>query len=404
MGLAKHAWMEAQERGWSVEDDKYVCDECVEDLYLKSVIADHVAAKACSYCNRTDIVDIAAPLEELMSSVASTLGYYFNEPTNAGVPYDDGAFVIDSTDTEDALLSLPLECDDTLLEDIVGAFENDYWVRAADGHWSSSHEHEVLSDSWGSFVSLVRHETRFHFNIAEKSDVAGPQELHPGIVLPTLGRLVDGAGLVRRVAPGSLLYRVRLRAKGDAWEPNEQQLGAPPVDRTRAGRMNPAGIPYLYVALDEATALAETVSSPPIEAVIATFKSARELIVIDLTDLPPLPSIFDERRRMERETLLFLGSFVSEISQPVTKDGSEHVDYVPSQIVSEYFEQVFRSKELAGAIDGLLYPSAIRPGGKNLVLFPKERRWLRKFDSVSLVSTETRQLSNWPEVARALNV
>jgi RES domain-containing protein len=34
-------------------------------------------------------------------------------------------------------------------------------------------------------------------------------------------------------------------------------MGAPPPNLARPGRMNPLGIPYLYVALDQATAIAE---------------------------------------------------------------------------------------------------------------------------------------------------
>lgn len=404
MGRAKDEWIEAQERGWSAPDDKFVCADCVEDTYLKSVIDANLADTTCSYCGRTNTVDIAAPVEALIQSIASTVGYHFNDPTDAGVPWDEGAFAIESQSTEDVLLSLPLECHDDLFQDIADAFMNDGWVRAAGGHWSSSHEHEVLGDSWSSFVSAVRHETRFHFHLAPVAASTGPQEFAPGSVLPTIGRLIDALRLVRRVEASRPLYRVRLRAKDDTWQPVAEQLGAPPVDRAPAGRMNPAGIPYLYVALDVATCLAETVSSPPVEAVIATFSATRELTVIDLTELPPLPSVFDEHCRGEREGLLFLHSFVEEISQPVTKDGSEHVDYVPSQVVSEYFAQVFEPSGQENGIDGLMYPSAVRPGGKNLVLFPTKRGWARTFDTATFLSADTRHLSHWPDVVQSLDV
>ena len=140
------------------------------------------------------------------------------------------------------------------------------------------------------------------------------------------------------------------------------------------------------------------------EVAVATFRSSRELTAIDLTTLPPLPSMFDDARRMDREGLMFLQAFVHEISMPVTKDGAEHVDYVPSQIVCEYFAQVFRPASREGRIDGLLYPSAVRSGGKNLVLFPSERGWSPKFDTASFVSAEIKQLKDWSDIAKALNV
>jgi RES domain-containing protein len=404
VGLAKHELIEEQERGWSAPDDKFVCPECVDDAYLREFILNHVADTTCSYCGRTENEDIAAPLEELMRPIAGAVGYHYNDPTDAGVPWDEGEFAIEPKSTEDVLMSLPLECHDDLFEDIARCFMNDAWVRSAGGHWSSSHEHEVFGDSWNSFVWTVRHGTRFHFHLSPVSPESGPQEFAPGSFLPVLGRLVAASGLVRKIQTGLPLFRIRVRARGDNWELNADQLGAPPLERARAGRMNPAGIPYLYVALEEATALAETVSSPPVEVVVAAFTSSRELTVIDLTALPPLPSIFDETRQMEREGLMFLQAFVREISIPVTKDGAEHVDYVPSQVVCEYFAQVFRFANCAGRIDGLLYPSAVRPNGKNLVLFPSERGSSRKFDTAVFVSATTKQLNDWADIAKALNV
>jgi RES domain-containing protein len=166
--------------------------------------------------------------------------------------------------------------------------------------------------------------------------------------------------------------------------------------------MNPAGIPYLYMAMDEPTALAETVSGPPVTAVVARFKAARALKVIDLTRLPPLPSVFDASKRKELEGLLFLRSFVESICQPVSKDASEQVDYVPSQVVSEYFAQVFRASERGDTVAGVVYPSAVRPRGRNVVLFPTERGHRRTFATAVYESATTKMLSTWADLSRAL--
>src|SRR3546814_2028076 len=62
---------------------------------------------------------------------------------------------------------------------------------------------------------------------------------------------------VRQVPEGTRVFRARMKERGDAWSPCAKELGAPPFDKARAGRMNPAGIPYLYVAFDTKTALRE---------------------------------------------------------------------------------------------------------------------------------------------------
>ena len=59
--------------------------------------------------------------------------------------------------------------------------------------------------------------------------------------------------------------------------------------------MNPAGIPYLYAALDKTTARREigVMKRTNKSVFTAIFALTRPLLVLDLTELPPLPSLFD---------------------------------------------------------------------------------------------------------------
>jgi RES domain-containing protein len=148
-------------------------------------------------------------------------------------------------------------------------------------------------------------------------------------------------------------------------------MGAPPSGLASAGRMNPPGISYLYCALERETALGELAPAPPIELVAAQFALCSDVRVLNLCELPKSPSVYDVACNDELEWLGFLHSFAREISRPVRKDGSEHVDYVPSQVVCEWFAQVHSEGDGGATLDGILYPSAVVPGGKNLVLFPQ---------------------------------
>ena len=49
-------------------------------------------------------------------------------------------------------------------------------------------------------------------------------------------------------------------------------------------------------------------------------------------------------------------------------DGREHIDYVPSQIVTEYFRHVYRTYD-GKPLDGIIFPSAHVRNGKNFVIF-----------------------------------
>lgn len=387
MGRAKQEWMEAQERGWTAPDNKFVCEQCVADSHLGSVIRAHASEKSCSYCGDEAERPIAAPLDVLVGSVAETVHHYFGDPADVGVPWDEGEYCADLMETGDVLQALGVEWRDELFEDVAESFDTLEWVRAAYGHWASSYDHEVLSDSWNAFANLILYDTRFHFHVAPLEGAEGPQELEPGQILPAIAKVIESVGLLKVLRAGSTFHRSRPRPDGATWPVNEQELSAPPSEHARAGRMNPPGISYLYLAFDAATAIAETTTTPSTVA-IAEFKATRDLNVVDLTVLPELPSIFDNSKRGRREELLFLQSFTAEISKPVPKDGTEHLNYVPSQVVCEYLAQIMRVSD-GTTIDGLVYRSAVHEGGKNLVLFPTDRGWNRSFSTAAFVKAET---------------
>lgn len=367
MGRAKWDWMEAQDRGWA-GIEKHVCAECVEDEHLKSLIDAAAERVECDYCGSESDEPIAAPVDAIMPAVMGALTHYFAEPASAGVPYEsaEGGWQVEGTDTEDALLTLPLECHDDLLADIVSdiANHNDLWVSAADGHWASEQRNRQLMSGWQSFSEHVKHRQRYFFSKPEEQ--YGP-DIEPSQLLPELAGVVVSMGLFRAINMDEDLFRARLRGPDDDWAVDGINLGAPPPDKAAAGRMNPAGIPYMYVALENDTAIIEVQQGMPSTTAIARFRPSRTLRVLDLTSIPEKPSVFDCERLRERELLIFLCGFVRAISQPVAKDGREHVEYVPSQIVCEYFACMHESET---RLDGILYPSAIQAGGRNLVLFP----------------------------------
>lgn len=395
MGRAKQEMIEAEERGW-YEPDGYVCPDCVEDEFLKSIISGNACHQKCDYCGEESVNDFAAPLEALMEAIRDTVFYYYNDPACAGVPCDGGSFIFDPIDTREVLETLGLECDSQLFDDVANAFINTGWIATAHGHWASSHQNEILSASWNNFVNVVKHDVRYFFSRIPNSKEFNSQWYDPPQLLSIINHLANELNLVWTLPLGTSFYRVRVREEGADWILNQDQMGPPPAACAAAGRMNPAGISYLYLAFEQQTALAEVLERPPSGAAIAQFDAQRDLVILDLTNLPPLPSIFDDSCRDQREGLLFLSSFIEEISKPVRKDGREHVEYVPSQVVSEYFALSFQTN--SQPLDGIAYPSAVRPGGRNLVLFPSKRGYERNFDQVLFLSSWELKLADWCEL------
>jgi RES domain-containing protein/ribosomal protein L37AE/L43A len=368
MGQAKREWEECQERGWDAPD-KAACPDCVEDDFLKDLIRQNASVRQCNYCGKRTRGASAAPLEAILPAVASALNYFYAEPTEAGVPYD-GGWVFEPTDTADALMGVAFSAQDDLFEDVVGSFWNTAWVSAAEGHWASSHRNEEWSYAWQAFAEKVKHQSRYFFMPGAADSVDSYQNA-PLDVLGLVGEMACDLGLVVQLPEKMTIFRVRERVANADWPICDEQLGAPRSHLANAGRMNPAGISYLYSSKTRQGALAEVLRGPPCHAVVGEFETVRPLMVLDLTCLPLLPSVFDETKRRSREAILFLNDFVADICQPVQKDGREHISYVPSQVVSEFFAQVFKTAD-GGKLDGIVYPSAVSPGSVNLGLFPRD--------------------------------
>lgn len=103
--------------------------------------------------------------------------------------------------------------------------------------------------------------------------------------------------------------------------------------------------------------------------------------------IPSRSNLAVERRpRHLYQHIKFLIDFAFEISRPVDKAGVPDIHYVPTQVMSEYLAQAFNPDVDGGQIDGVIYPSAANPEGRNLVLFPSRERCKPHFDWAEFVA------------------
>lgn len=364
MGSAQRNMEEVEDRGWN-DPRTNVCQHCIGDLYLRRLVRKHLTEANCTYCKSKSRK--AAPTSVVMEAVMRAVKYSYNDEASAGFPYDNEMspdYLMSSYVLESVLDSQDLDWPEKLKKDVANAFLNTGWIDAPDGEWMGAHPHERLHWSWDDFARAVKHQSRFHFQTRKRQRSCSDNLISMHDMLPFLGSLIRRHRMVCTVSESSIFYRVRCGK-----HPHEiAELGARSDGKGTAGRMNPAGISYLYLAFDEKTALTETRTNPGDEATISQWVASRYLSVIDLTRNLSCRSIFENEKR-EYETVQFLWRFVDEISKPVERDGSEHIEYVPTQVVSEYFAQAFRNAK-DKHVDGLIYPSSVQPGGKNLVIFP----------------------------------
>src|ERR1017187_1009969 len=185
-------------------------------------------------------------------------------------------------------------------------------------------------------------------------------------MLNAVGRIARRFRLIARLRKGTLVFRARRATRGASkWTGLE--LG-PPNDELakKSNRMSPAGIVMFYASDGPETAISEIggLVSP---AVVGTFSIDKNINILDLSCLPPEPSLFTQLSYEDMGSLQFLHEFCRDLSAKVDADGFEHVDYIPTQVVTEWFRTVFRHN--GRRIHGICYPSVQHPGGRSLVLF-----------------------------------
>lgn len=348
----------------------FVCDNCVDEVALKSFIRDNAEAESCDYCGREEETAIACPVDDFLRMLKDGFDVDWDDALNF-MPFDgeDWAIPEAQKDIWDLLDWFQLDLQDDLRDAVIRHFED---TTFAPRYFFGASQAERLEYGWNSFVEYVSHHSRYLFlTTGAEADKHDPYAIPAADMLRELGGAIRETGLVRPLAAGTTLYRARAHGKHDHPE-SASELGAPPAQCARiSSRMSPHGIPMFYAARERETALKETSSGGRGIAwylTVGTFEAGTGFNVLDLAELPDIPSVFDPDRRHLIEPLRFLHLFVDEVRKPIRRDEQEHLEYVPTQIVAEYLRHLYEH-QTGERVDGIAYRSTIAPDGSNVVLF-----------------------------------
>jgi hypothetical protein len=352
-----------------------VCTDCFDDEDIEAFIESKADSRICDFCRRKSRTrSIAAPLEEVLKFIFSAIDREYEKAVDAlgwdevagmlGGPYWDSRKLL----TDVISVRLPNDRDGRLLDLLTSCLGREPWCNR-DPY--SLRKDDQLNGSWGDFCKSVKHKRRYFFLHQSARRLPYQQEyLSPAKLLEFINTVVDEQALVKELPKGSLIYRARQQRAGKVLD-SPYDFGPPPVESaTRSNRMSPAGIVMFYGSDDRETAVAEIDDDPRLGIVVGTFRTTRIARVLDLTRFPRRLRFFEPRpdsNNVDRYALNFLHSFVRSLAAKVEPGGREHVDYVPTQVVTEWFRSSYR---YAGSpLDGIRYASAQRATGKSLVLF-----------------------------------
>jgi len=379
-------WMERQwEGGYNAPPNKKVCANCVVNEALADVVRQSADGDQCDYCGK----EVAAiSMDVVIEHMADCINEEFGDEDEE-LPFDKETgrhLGAEAFDSEELLDEIGFEGEGEFREDVVDVFSYRRWCR---------HDPFLLDPAerrkygWENFKRVVQHQRRYTFwDKPDDVEERHPDDLPVGEMLDEIADIVRDENIFKILPPKSRFWRVRV---GDNEFLCDRELSPPPEERAnQANRMSPPGISMFYGADDFDTACIETLGNADDKKLVtgAKFVSVRELLVLDLVELPRRPDFFEKGTSDTRYNLAFLHAFARDIAKPIDADGGQHVKYVPTQAFTEYVR--YRMKIDDKNIDGIRYKSS-KNGKPCIVLFcgqdscvehPSQRRWL-SFDGES---------------------
>ena len=282
----------------------------------------------------------------------------------------------------DVIYDLTEADDDQVINGLIGALE------AQDNYWPPDGEEPFYSTdylytlqreengrhlhNWQSFQRSLMFESRFFNPDAERM----LNEIFHGVQQLRDANRQGPVYMIQPDTPEARFFRAR---NANSYEEMKRiradlakELGPPPEQLRKAGRLNPSGIHAFYGAFDLATCIAELRPSVGGRVISAEFSLVRPICVLDTTRFannPKTVNLFAAGGLERARQWQFMKMFMEEIARPVFP-GEEHLQYLPTQAVAEFLNRRFQvsfAREKRG-IDAVIFRSAQRPEGKNIVV------------------------------------
>ena len=360
------------------ETSRYVCHACIGDEVLAQQVANGGTQADCNYCSATgtaiDLTELADLIHQVMEAQFEPFPIFLESQT------DDSWFRIRSyLDDTQTVIETVAKLDSNIANDVREMLFNRFAeVTDPEAMAENPYHKDMLYQeregdpsafrlAWWEFRNEIQHRARFFSTTA----VARLRE-----IFADLDSLSSwwGRPVIRQIKPGdsdSYFWRGRTvyseRELKEIIDSPSQEMGPPPTDKAKAGRMNSEGIPVFYGGLEEETCVAEI--RPPVGSYVALgrFELLTPVRILDLGDLSISDrevSHFDPKYSDERSRQKFLREWVEEISRPVMPH-DEAREYLASQVVADFLAN---KEDLR--LDGIMFSSSQTAGkGRNIVLF-----------------------------------
>ncbi len=245
---------------------------------------------------------------------------------------------------------------------------------------------EHPSRVWKKFCDYIKNENRFCLNAENRKFITFIRKT-----------LKNHTGELEK---GRKLCRARI-GYCEPYEPySDDEINAPPEDKTKNSRLSPQGISLLYLSNELETAISEVRPWIGSTISIGVFKLKKRLKCIGLMEkpnpfLPPAgidktsddfqpPADKNKTSNDDDFQEQYIWNEINRIFSRPVSPYDEQQEYIPTQYLAAFFKE--------RGYEGIIYRSAMKAGGFNICVFDKknvsyERSFLYQIDSLKYYYT-----------------
>lgn len=345
------------------DDEILICIDCVKEIRFKKLIERNDSIKRCTCCG-SDNYTIDVDSNEFIQMTKALVRYHFSE-WDYNTHWGGDGFCTLFTTADNIFFDKSRFTNDEIYDEFINRVEcckvyEDYekGVSIFAGYYEGEQNpllQSIKSDYDTSIIEteeLLKNENYFNFEeklikiISEYKSTSkitvkkGEEFYRARIGIQDKKRSVFGGGF-----EGEMIFVPY----------SNSQIGAPPPYLAGFGRINRAGVSFLYSATDKYTAISEIRPHPGDFVSVGKFITKRDLLIFDLTEKQFLDYYQTDEKLDEFKKLNTLTELMQKVIPP-----SERQSYNITQLIADCIRKL--------EFDGILFPSSVG-NGHNLVVF-----------------------------------
>lgn len=332
----------------------FCCSNCFLDSEIKAIINGNKEIGNCDFCGSRNVhvyeIGKDQTLAELFEDLLDVYSPISELPTS--FPREYTGLMKDILFSNWRIFDLKPDMIYRLITNICSdryhnqsiLFDSPVGIRQSQDRDYLENNSILKNNCWDDFVEGIKRKNRFH------SDYINKDKLYLFLRCA-----------VKAHHKGEILYRSRICPNSKGF--SRREMGAPPDDKAKGGRVNPTGISVLYLSDSEDTTLYEIRAGVYDYVTVGRFKLQRDIEVINLASIDCISPFIGVDYGFDYTQYALnidhLKMIAQVIAKPLRNDNS--LDYLPTQYISDFI----RSK----GYDGIEYMSTMCRNGSNIAVF-----------------------------------